>query len=390
MFKNRIRLPLYLRTPQFPTEANRFRLSDGTSKTLSVTIRKNYNLQTDYLNELMHQRLVIALNHDDVSIEGDKYVGGVSVDGEYEITWPDFLDYPLGQAAVKIQVTPFNFTNDNCQTCEQATQLSLVDDDAGDIAEGGSANVNVYLNDNICCFPVVAEIVYINTDYLDTATIDQGTGVVTLTAKNPVADVGSIKMATYRVTCPDGAYDEADIYASISGGSSDCEQPSDFDAVSISAAPAPFDITITWGAPTPPAGGYEWQVYDAADLGTPVDSGTTATNEATFQAPDSGTDYKFFVRSVCDEGIFSPYSEVDFTTPASGSGDCGNFRVTANDGTPGTDLYLYTYMDCDGIIRTRGLINIGTRDLCMLMDEFNQPIYFEADPAVTYSYLEPC
>lgn len=391
-FLNRIRLPLYLKTPQFPTEANRFPLSNGEYKTLSVTIRKEYQLVTDYMNEQMHQRLVIALNHDDVSIEGDRYVGGVAVNSEYEITYPDFLDYPLGQAAVKVRVTPFNFTNDNCQTCEQATQLYLVDDDAGAIAQGASAEVNVYLNDNICCFPVVAEIVYINTDYLDTATIDQATGIVTLTAKNPVADVGSIVMATYRVTCPDGVYDEADIYGSISGGSAACEQPSDFDAVDISAAPAPYDVTITWATPAaPPTDGYEWQVYEAADLGTPILSGAVLVNTVTFQVDDSATDYVFFVRSACGEGIFSPYSEVPFTTPSAGASNCGLFHITANDGTFGGDIYSYTFLDCDGILRTRFIPNLSERDNCMLMDEFNVPLYFEAnDPGVTYTYTSIC
>lgn len=391
-FRNRIRLPLYLKTPQFPTEANKFRLSNGESKTLSVTIRKVYTMETDYMSDIMHERLVIALNHDDVNIEGDRYVGGVSIDGPYDAPPVDFLDYPLRKATIPLEVTPFNFTNDNCQTCEQATQLSLVDDDAGPIAQGASAEINVYLNDNICCFPVVAEIVYINTDYMDTATIDQATGIATLTAKDPVADVGSIVMATYRVTCPDGVYDEADIYASISGGSGVCEQPADFDAVTISAAPAPYDITITWATPAvPPTDGYEWEVYEAADLGTPILSGAVLVNAVTFQVDDSATDYVFFVRSACGEGIFSPYSEVPFTTPSAGASNCGLFHITANDGTLGGDIYSYTFLDCDGNLRTRFIPNLSSRDNCMLMDEFNVPIYFEAnDPGVTYTYTSPC
>lgn len=391
-YRNRIRLPLYLKTPQFPTEANRFRLSNGDSKTLSVTIRKEYNLVTDYLSEQLHQRLVIALNHDDVSIEGDRYVGGVSVNGEYEITYPDFLDYPLGQAAVKIQVTPFDFTNDNCQTCEEATQLSLLDDDAGYIAQGGTGEVNVYANDSICCFPVTAEITYINTDYLDAATIDEETGVVTLTVKDPVADVGSTKMATYRVTCPDGTYDEADVYASVSGGSAECEQPSDFNSTIISAAPAPFDITISWEVPAiVPAGGYEWEVWGPNDPAAPFLTGTLMTDTVTFEVPDSSTDYRFYVRSVCGEGIFSPWSEVLFSTPAGSSGNCGLFHVSANDGTLGGETYSFTFIDCDGNYRTRLIPNLSTRDVCMLVDDANIPIYFEAShPGVTYEYFQPC
>lgn len=392
-FANRIRLPLYLKTPQFPTEANRFRKSNGETHTISVTIRKNYNVQTDYMGELTHQRLVIALNHDNVTIEGDKYVGGVVVDSDYEIQWPEFLDYPLGQGTVKIQVTPFDMTNSNCQTCEEATQLSLVDDDAGEIAEGTSAEVGVYGNDSICCFPVTAEIVSFASGYLDSATIDEATGLVTLTTKNPVASVGSIVLATYRVTCPDGSYDEAYIYGSITGSEPECEQPSEFDLPVYSLPPAPYDVTINWASPAvPPASGYEWILYNAADLGTPLDSGTTAINQIDLTGVAGGTDYIISIRSVCSEGVYSPYTNFAFTTPASGIEDCGRFTIAADDGGVFTEAYDYSYMDCEGVIRNKLIINLQSIILCLLMDNDNIPIYFETPnpDVVTYSYIEPC
>lgn len=388
-FLNRIRIPLYLKTPQFPTEANRFRLSNGENKTLSVTIRKNYSLVTDYMSQTMHQRLVVALNHDNVSIEGDRYVGGVTVDGEYEITWPDFLDYPLGQAAVKIQVTPFDMTNDNCQTCEQASQLALVDDDAGEIAEGAEGTVNVFSNDSICCFPIVAEIVSFNTTYLDDAVINT-TGNVTLTVKNPVASVGSIIMATYRVTCPDGSYDEADVYASIAGSEPACEQPSGFEDVLFTD---PFDGTadIEWTAPAvDPSGGYEWQLFEMQTPGTPVQTGTSADKTVTLTGLQPGTDYGFYVRSVCAEGEFSPYTEFLFLTPTTGTGLCDNFTVTCDDGSPIASIYNYSYMDCDGNIQNYSIINLQTHAHCMMSDGFSQPLYFAGDPPVSYSFNAPC
>ena len=388
-FVNRIRLPLYLKTPQFPTEANRFRLSNGTSKTLSVTIRKVYTLETDYMSDAMHERLVIALNHDTVNIEGDRYIGGVSVDGEYEAPPVDFLDYPLRKATTKLQVTPFDMTNDNCQTCEEATQLSLVDDDAGVIDEGASAEINVFSNDSICCFPTTAEIVSYNTAYLDSATIDAN-GNVTLTAKNPADTVGSIVMATYRVTCPDGSYDEADVYASITGSGAACEQPSDFEPVAFSVT-APYSADIEWNLPVAPALGYEWQLFEMQTPGTPVQTGTSADNTVTVTGLEPGTDYGFYVRSICDPGVYSPYTEFLFTTPASGSDSCGTFNVCANDGTMLLYFLNYSYMDCNGVIQNKTVLNLSCNLECMLMDEFNVPIYFEAaDPAVTILYDSPC
>lgn len=389
-FHNRIRLPLYLKTPQFPAEANRFRLSNGVTKTLSVVIRKTEQLVTDYMGEKMHQRLVIALNHDVVSIEGSRYIGGVAVDGEYEIAWPDFLDYPLGAASVRLQATPFDVTNANCQTCEEASQLSLVDDEAGELAEGSVNPVNVYTNDTICCFPPEAEIVSFNAGYLDDATIVSATGVATLTVKNPVPSVGNIVLATYRVTCPDGSYDEADIYGSIAGSEPECEQPGGIEFVQ--GITPPFAIQAIWATPAvPPAGGYEWLLYEAADPSTAIDSGTTAINEANFTVGLPDTEYIFSVRSVCGEGIYSPYTNANFTTADTPTEDCGSFEVSADDGTVGNNVYSYSFMQCDGNLRTRYMTNLTTRTECMLTDAFNNPVYFNTATAyVTYNYTEPC
>lgn len=389
-FLNRIRLPLYLKTPQFPTEANRFRLSNGESKTLSVTIRKNYTVATDYMSQTMHQRLVVALNHDTVNIEGDRYVGGVVVDGDYEIAWPDFLDYPLGQAGVKIQVTPFDMTNDNCQTCEEMTQLSLVDDDAGEMDEGVDNVINVFVNDNICCFPITAEITWFNTAYLLDVFIDAN-GNVTLITKDVAADVGSIVMATYRVTCPGGVYDEADIYGSINGSSPVCEQPGGIGIDIISAPPPPFDVTIEWTTPVAdPALGYEWQLFEMQSPGAPVQTGTTLIKQVVLSVPNPATDYGFYVRTVCSEGVYSLYTELLFTTPSSATSFCGSFTVTCDDGTVDPNVYNFSFMDCAGDIQNYSIINLQTKEYCMLIDEFNQPVYFESDPAVTYLYVEPC
>lgn len=388
---NRVRLPLYLKNAQFPTEANRFRLSNGTSKTLSVTIKKSYDLQTDYLSDSFHQKIVIALNHDTVNIEGDRYIGGVSVDGEYEIAAVDFLDYPLRQASVKLQVTPFDFTNDNCQTCEEASQLSLVDDDAGALTEGEVAPVDVFANDNICCFPVTAEIVSFASGYLDSATIDATTGIATLTVKNPVNTVGSIILATYRVTCPDGSYDEADIYGSITGSGTECEQPAGGGVDTISAPPPPFTVNMEWITPAvDPGSGYEWQLYDMADPGTPVQTGTSADKTVTLTGLSAGINYGFYVRSVCAEGVYSPYTEYLFTTPGAEAETCGSYTISCDDSTLGSQSHYYSFMDCEGNIVTHGIINLTTKVECMLMDEFNTPIYFVGDGFVTYNYDAPC
>lgn len=382
-FLNRIRLPLYLKQAQFPTEANRFRLADGTSKTLSVTVRKTYELLTDYMGEKAHQRLAIALNHDTVSIEGDRYVGGVAVDGDYEIQWPDFLDYPLGQASVKIQVTPFNFTNDNCQTCEDVTQIDLEDDDIGTLNEGDEGEVDAFSNDSICCSPITAEIMSFNTTYLDSATIEDG--VITVQVKNPAPSVTDGLLVTYRVTCPNGGYDEANVYGTIVGSEPSCETPS-FPDDAIAFSIEDNTVLINW---EPLTGNFEWQLYTCEDLGTPIDTGTVATNTIEFEDLLEGQCYTFVIRQDCGGGVFSEWESIEFTMPLATEA-CGRFLITANDGTTDPTVYNYSYMNCAGEVVNRGIANLSSQRICMLTDDANIPTYFVPLGPITFSYEIPC
>lgn len=383
-FKNRIRLPLYLKQPQFPAEANRFRLANGATKTQSVVIRKTYNLVTDYMPERMHQRLTIALNHDEVNIEASRFLGGIAVDGDYKIEWPDFLDYPLGQAEIQVQVTPFAATNDNCQTCEDVTQISLVDDTIADpIPEGDQGTVNAFDNDSICCSPITAEIISFNTTYVDAAVIDEETGIVTITIKDPAPSGTGVLLGTYRVTCPNGGYDEADIYGTIEGSETPCEYPYDFER--IDHLPGVTTETINW---TGTATSFEWQLFTCDNLGTPVDTGTTTDNFVSFDDLDPGGCYVISVRANCD-GSFSGWASFEFNVPAPET-RCGRFDITCDDGTTNRELYSYSYMLCNGIIENDTIVNLSTKSRCMLTDEFNDPIYFEGESPVNYEYDAPC
>lgn len=378
-FKNRIRLPLYIKQPQFPAEANRFRLANGETKTLSVVIRKTYNLVTDYMPERMHQRVTIALNHDEVNIEGDRYVGGVAVDGDYKIEWPDFLDYPLGQAEVQIQVTPFAATNDNCQTCDEVTQISLVDDTIPDpITEGNDGTMNVFTNDVICCSPITAEIISFNTTYVDAATISE-LGVVNITIKNPSPPGTDVLLATYRVTCPNGGYDEADIYGTVQGTEPACEDPSGLLYENILIG----DDEISWIG----TGNFEWQLFTCDNLGTPILTGTSSGSPQAFSDLSPGECYIFSIRKDCGGGSFSQWVSLELNVPPSET-DCGRFSLV-NTGFPTIGNDVVTYMNCAGVLANINVVE--ARTVCMLTDSFNNPEYFESSVGVTtYEYIEPC
>lgn len=385
--KNRIRLPIYIKQAQFPTEANRFRLSNGETKTLSVTIRKTYQLETDYLNEKIHQRLVVALNHDDVTIEGDRYLGSVAMDGDYQIEYPDFLDYPLGKGSGRLEVTPFDATNDNCQTCEEAMQLSLADDTFPEPLEEGSSNeIGVFENDSICCSPITAGITSFNTGYVASAAIDADTGVVTVVLKDPAPSGVNVLLATYRVTCSDGAYDEADIYGTVEGSIESCEPASDIVVVATELDTA----ELSWSPSPSTPEAYGWQLFECDNPGVTIQSGTTVTTGVSLSSLTPGTCYHLVIWAICDESgnITSDTIAIDFSTDQDLPG-CGKFLLT-NNLYPDEPTSTASYMDCGGTIRQ--IIVKTTRIVCMMMGIDLQPTYFVVEDGanITYEYQEPC
>lgn len=386
---NRIRLPFYLRQPQFPSERNVFRTATGVSKVLSVSVRNTYQGVTDQMDKDIHQWLVIALSHDNVSIEDKRLVSGVALDGDYSIEWQDFLDYPLGQATFQVQVTPFNQFNDNCQTCEEATQLSLVDDTfVYPVNEGEEATISVFDNDSICCSPITAEIVTFDTNYVQSASIDAETGIVTIQMKATTPNGTNIDLVTYRVTCPNGGYDDADVFGDVVGSEEACLPPSGLSYAHIPQtefSTESEEISFTESG----ADSYEWILYECSDLSTPIDSGTvTESPIIILPALEPGSCFVISIRSVCDSQT-SGYVSLEFTTPGVES-NCGRFEVTANDGTFDREAYECTYMDCNGVIQNRAIVNLSTRTVCMLVTSVNNPVFFNSDPQITYEYIEPC
>lgn len=394
-FSNRIRLPFYVSRPQFPAERNQDRLADGTIRTKSVIIRKQYEGETDYLPEDWHQKLAIAFNHDIVNIESDKYIGGLAMDSDYDIEWIRFLDYPIAKAGFKVQVTPFNFTNSNCMTCEQAAQLEAVDDvfddmynQPIDLEENTEYEKNVASNDDICCSPTVFELIYFNTYYLDAADIDEN-GILSVLTGTGLISANNILLATYRVTCPDGSYDEADVYGNISGSIAGCLTPEDLEIIDITTSSA----VAQWNEPSPAPNLYSWQLYLASNLGAPVATGAEAGGGGSpiqvsdLVGLDPNTDYVFMVQSECDESD-TAWLEIEFHTLAE-SATCGKYEVEYDDGTGDrTNFGDVSYIDCNSDPQTVRIPNQQTRIICALQNSPGDPVQIIGATLITY--IEPC
>lgn len=391
-FLNRIRLPFFVTRPQFPETRDVFRLADGTTKVQSVIVRKVYEAETDWLPEHIHERLKIALSHDNITIEGFRYLSGVGVvqEGDYDIAWvANFLDYPLGKASFKAEVTPYDNSNDNCQTCEEVTQLDLEDDTITgpyeSLEEGSTTEYNVFSNDSICCKPFTASITTINGDYVDSAEINETTGVVTISLLPETPSGTNVNLLTYRVTCPNGAYDEADVFANISGSMITCLPPGSVDPGTVTeseATPNWFDL------PTPLPVSYNYSLYRSDDLFTPVHSGNTTDTSANFNDLEAGTCYTFFVQSVCEDGE-SEFTDIEFCTNVSDS-SCGRYLVTYNNGSgePGGPPQIFSYVNCSGNLQNDFIVNMQSKLICVLEEEPGTPI--EINGVTSYEYVEPC
>lgn len=391
MFKNRIRLPMQLHSAQFPEERTVFRKANGESKTLSVIVRKTYELETDFMPEKWHQRLKIALAHDVVTLEGERHLGGISQDGDYNIEWPDgVLHYPTAKAALKVQVTPFDATNANCQSCEEASQLDLADDEAtgiyGALQEDQDYTVMVADNDDICCYPAVFSLVSFNSNYLTSASIDPATGELSIHTGTDLNSANGVVIATYRVTCPNGAYDEANVVADIEGSTSDCLAPTDLSLEVVTSE----GLGFVWSAPDGPPDSYEWELYEGdSPVGTPVATGTeTLTQTDTITGLGSNTEYYFQVRSVCGESTSNFVGTTGTTLEQSDS--CGQYNINYTT-VSGPAFVNVSYTDCNGDVQNVQVLNNTDRLVCALQTAAGIPVNLSStNPDVTINYLTLC
>lgn len=390
-FRNRIRLPFMLSKAQFPTERNVFPKADGSVKVLSMVVRQTYEGQTNDIPEDWHRKIVIALAHDNVTVEDTRLLTDVVLGSDYSIDWKDFMNHPTAQAKFTVQVTPFNASNSNCQSCEEMSQVSLVDDTTDQVWQEGTTNdypFSVLDNDSICCYPYTVEIVTFNTLYFDDVQVDQ-LGIITATVKDVVPTINNILLATYRVTCENGGYDEADVYINIEGTSTQCVPPSNL-SVEFSDSDDSIAIFSWQGTDPAPDCGYDYAIYLASNLVVPLYSDTILDTTVQPGPLTPGESYVFIVKSNCCDGNLSTPTQLEFVQPSIPEDTCGSFRVTFTGSAQ--IINNYSYMDCSLVIQNGVHNPFGYIDLCMRKNPGDTvPIFFTAnDPNVTVTYLGLC
>lgn len=383
-FSNRIRLPFKLHKPQFPESAERYRKANGETVTLSVTVRKVYEGLTDSIPEKLHERLKIALVHDRVEVEGDKYVGVIAQDGDYQIEWQDFLSHPLAQGKFKAEVTPFNATNSNCGTCEDMIQVVANDDTfPGTLAVDTSYNIKVLDNDKVCCYPVTISLVTYDLTYIDAIVVDPTDQSITIHVSPTSPSGTNVLICTYRAQCANGQYDEAKVYATIDGVSPACPLPTSLAAIDITETTATITFTDAAGALL-----YYWSLNTLPD-NTPFQSASTPPGiPVNLTGLTPGQQYRFLLQTDCGGGSYSGFASVDFTTiTAPPTDSCGEYELFNNDDQ---NFRPATYIDCTGLERNINIAPLHVRGICALQSSPGVPVEINTHPFVSVDYIGIC
>jgi hypothetical protein len=281
-------------------------------------VSKTLEGKTDWLPGLIHERMAIALRHDEVNIENEKYTGSVRLAGAYDIDWQEFLDYPVAPAKFRVLEEAFVARSNRCEICEEKNFLALQDDYVQDpIDEGDTVDINVAENDSVCCSSPVWSIVSYDDSVIDSISITQA-GLVTITLKTPLASIADILLFTYKVICGD-LESTATVTGNIDGSlTPPCEAPSGLTLSFITSA-TPEELHAEWTAPgSPPAGGYEWTLQKFTGVWEDVTNGLTSLTEVNINSLDCSMEYRFRVRAICDSetAYYSAWLQEDLVSPS--------------------------------------------------------------------------
>lgn len=111
---NKVRLPIRIFNPQFPQADKVYIKSNGERSVQFSKIDKEWKLETEYLTAELHEKIIVALAHDTVIIDGES----VTKSSEYEIGWEEYVEYDcsgrLSKATCKVQQNR-TLRNSNCR-----------------------------------------------------------------------------------------------------------------------------------------------------------------------------------------------------------------------------------------------------------------------------------
>jgi len=116
VFINKIRLPIYFKNPQPQNDQKVYVRSDGTRKKLYARLSKKWLGLVDMTTEEVHQKLVVALSHDNITFVTDNlYSLECTFEDEYNQDFPDVMQgINVWTSNFSVMETPFDEVNNNC------------------------------------------------------------------------------------------------------------------------------------------------------------------------------------------------------------------------------------------------------------------------------------
>jgi hypothetical protein len=342
---NRVRIPFYVNKPQYPADEDIYLKANGRRVTMKSIVTKTLEGQTDYIPGLIHERLAIALRHDEVNIENEKYSGSIRLAGAYDIEWQEFLDYPFAPAKFRVLEEAFDARSNRCEICEDKNFLNLQDDYVEEfIDEGDTVDINVAANDGVCCSSPVFSILSYDDSVIDSISITQS-GVVTITLKTPLLSLTNVLLLTYKVIC--GELEKtATVTGNIAGSLSDpCPAPSNLSVGIVDPSATPYELAATWDASVPaPALDYSWTLHEWDGVTEiEVTSGTTPSLGVNINSLDCDKTYRFRVRAICGEDDVSATLMEEIEIPCAPVGK-NMFLVNETGGTVTVDSHGTPYV----------------------------------------------
>lgn len=111
---NTINFPFFLFSPKYPTTEKIYRQTNGIYKRLSADIEKEYECETDYIHEGLHDKLITALKHDTLIVTSNRlgFTDQMCQQGDYSPNWNSKIDF-TSKAEFKLRKY-FNGKNNNC------------------------------------------------------------------------------------------------------------------------------------------------------------------------------------------------------------------------------------------------------------------------------------
>lgn len=145
---NRVRLPFYLLKPKYLEERSVYRKSAGAIKLQKSILTQEYEVETEFFPKHIHDKLTVALAHDNVHVDSGAYTGGISKNGDYTAEWTDNMC--TAPAAFKATATPYAIRNNNCADCKDVdlsvcTPVSFSGDPLPDAVVGIPYNASIVL-----------------------------------------------------------------------------------------------------------------------------------------------------------------------------------------------------------------------------------------------------